>query len=123
MAFSIPINEIIPIVNQLLEKGYVERPMIGIAGASVIDIPTHARNYYDIPIDLDYGVYITNLTEGGSAKSSGLQEGDVILSVNGESIASFKEFRKILYSLKSGDTITIEYLRNSETASLKITLQ
>lgn len=123
MAFSIPINEVIPIVTQLLEKGTVERPMIGIAGASVVDIPIYARSYYDIPIDLEYGVYITSLTEGGSALEAGLEPGDIILGLNEEEVTSFKEFRKILYSLESGDIITITYLRNAKEYTAEITLQ
>lgn len=123
MAFSIPINEVVPIVEQLLQQGKVTRPMIGIGATSIKDIPTYARSYYGISLNLDYGVFVSSVTEGGAAKIAGLKDGDIILELNGTRIENLKEFRKLLYSLQPGDSITIKYQRGDSISEVEAVLQ
>ena len=118
MGFAIPSNTVQEIISELIKKGYVARPMLGI---TVLDKQTveQARqrwNYGD-------GVLIYEVTLGSSAYSAGLQRGDLILSVNGEKVSSVSELRNKIMTKKIGDKIKIKYSRGGRENTVEIVLQ
>ncbi|MDO4541850.1 MAG: trypsin-like peptidase domain-containing protein, partial [Bacillota bacterium] len=118
MGFAIPINDALPIVNELMTNGYVSgRPMIGIGGQ---DIDETTAAYNRVPT----GVYITYIDENGAAANSGLQEGDIITSINGVEIASISQLNAEKNNHAPGDTVELTYYRMStgNTDTVKVTL-
>ena len=73
------------------------------------------------------GVEVLGVTPGGAAQESGLRAGDVITSINGESLTADngeKATERLLDFMKGveeGDELDVEYLRNGKTASVTIT--
>lgn len=122
MGFSIPISDAIPIINQIEQNGKVNYPTIGISGKSVTEILQHQKSYFGIS-DVEEGVYIEQVVQGGAAMEAGLKAGDVIVSFNDTAVSSFKGFRRQLYFNQPGDTIKIGYIRGGELHEVEVTLQ
>ena len=118
MGFSIPINTVQTVINEIIEKGYVARPYLGV---SVFDPTTAAR--YGYQLNIDKGVYIFRLTLDGPCGKAGFQRGDIILEINGEEINSVSELRGKIASYQVGDKITIVYDRNDTKRKAEVTLE
>lgn len=123
MGFAIPINEIIPIIQQLKENGKVIRPVIGISAVSLDELAVYQKSYYGIRLDLNTGLYVMSVMDGSPAEISGIKEGDVITAFDSVNITSFKEFRKLLYSKNVGDIVSISYERAGKSTTVDVVLQ
>lgn len=115
MGFSIPINEVLPIVEELITNKKIARPYIGIAGVSITE--TEAKRY-----GLVKGVYVQQVDIKSPAELGGLRQGDVIVEVNSTQVASVAEINVIKNKLKIGDKIKIKIYRDKEYKELTITL-
>ena len=73
MGFAIPINTVKTIVNELMEKGYVARPYLGV---TIFDKPTAAR--YGYQLSIEKGVYVFQVAIDSPAGRAGFQRGDII---------------------------------------------
>ena len=72
LGFAIPSKDFLPIVNEIIETGKVERPYIGIGMTSLADVP---RNYLqDLPNEVTAGVIVANIDETSAAAKAGLKE-------------------------------------------------
>ncbi|MGN0949650.1 MAG: S1C family serine protease [Mitsuokella sp.] len=118
MGFAIPSNTVQSIINEIMEKGYVAHPYLGI---TVFDPETAARFGYSL--DIDKGVYIFKLVLGGPSDKAGLQRGDIILKVDGEEVNSVSELRSKVAAHKVGDTVTLTIDRNNHERTVDVTLQ
>ncbi|MBR5913209.1 MAG: trypsin-like peptidase domain-containing protein [Selenomonadaceae bacterium] len=118
MAFAIPINTVKNVVDELVDKGYVARPYLGV---KLFDKPTAAR--YGYSLSIDKGVYIFQVELGSSADRAGLQRDDVILSIDGRDVNSVSEARAAINTHKVGDTIKITYVRDRTTHTVEVVLQ
>lgn len=118
MGFSIPINTVQTIVNELIEKGYVARPYLGV---SVFDPDTAAR--YGYQLNIDKGVYIFRLTLDGPCGKTGFQRGDIILEINGEEVNSVADLRNKIASYKVGDKVAVTYERNGTKNKAEVVLE
>lgn len=123
MGFAIPINEVAPIIEQLKANGKVIRPLLGITGVSVDTLTTSQKSYYGIQLDLDNGIMVVDVSPGSPASKAGLKPQDVIISFDGKSITSFKQFRRLIYGKNVGDTVEIIYVRESQTLTTTATLE
>lgn len=112
LGFAIPIDEAIPIVQNLIQYGYViGRPSIGI---SAQDVTSLISLYYRLP----QGVYVIDVTSGSGADDAGIIPGDVIIGIEGESITSMSELNNIKNKYKVGDTITLTIYRSADGVPL-----
>lgn len=72
------------------------------------------------------GVKIAGISPGGPADGAGLEAGDIIVSLNGESVAedsrrgSFDALRDQMDEVEPGDTVTVEYLRDGNRKSVDV---
>lgn len=123
MGFSIPINEVVPIIKQIEETGKVQYPVIGISGVSVSEMNPFLKNYYKVPSDVNAGVFIAELTQNGPARKADIKEGDILTHINDKAISSYREFRRELYAHKVGDTVKLTINRNGEIHEVEVTLQ
>ena len=118
MGFAIPINTVQTIIDELMEKGYVARPYLGV---TIFDKQTAARYGYQLTIDK--GVYVFQIYVGGPADRAGLQRGDVILSIEGKAVNSVAEVRTEIMAKKIGDTIKVTYDRDGKENTAEVVLQ
>ncbi|MGM9925367.1 MAG: S1C family serine protease [Bacillus sp. (in: firmicutes)] len=121
LGFAIPSNEAVPIINEIIEKGKVERVYLGVGLAGLDEIP----GYYlqNLPQNVEEGVMITSVNQNSAAGKAGLQVQDVIVSINGHKVSNSVEFRKYLYTnLKVGDKATLKLYRQGEMKTVEVTL-
>ena len=118
MGFSIPSNTVQAIIKELMEKGYVARPYLGV---TIFDPNTAAR--YGYQLNIDKGVYIFRLTLGGPADKAGLQRGDIILKIDDKEVNSVSELRQQVGDHKVGDSVKITFDRNGSTHTADIVLE
>jgi len=117
LGFAIPINEAIPVIESIIEHGYVKgRPIVGITGIDVTEQIARANN---LPI----GVYVNEVTAGGAAELGGVKVGDVILKFDGKEVKSIDDVNEIKDKHSVGDKIDIVVSRNGAKVNLTITLQ
>lgn len=108
LSFAIQINDALEIAQQLIQTGTVEKPMLGIKGATAQQIG---------------GVYIGEIIEGGAAQEAGIQVGDIITKVDDIRTSTMEDLSSYIQSKNIGDTITIILIRNGEQLSLTATLK
>jgi serine protease Do len=121
LGFAIPSNDLIPIVNQLIENGKVERPYLGIGLADLSEVP---QLYWEnLPENVKEGVMITAVEPNSAAANGGLRAQDVIVSMNGNKIANASDLRKFLYSdVKIGDEVKVEVYRDGKLTAVTVKL-
>lgn len=115
MGFAIPINDTIDIYKQLIEKGKILRPYIGIGGVELDEV---SARHYDLPT----GIYIKEINSNSPASSSDLKTGDVITAIDGIEVSTMDELNDIKNKKNIGDDITLDVYRNKETKQIKIKL-
>lgn len=116
LGFAIPIDEAIPIINDLMKYGYVTgRPIIGISGE---DINAITALYYRLP----QGVCVRFVTPDSGAEAAGIKAGDIIIGANGQSITTMDELNAIKNNFSAGDTITLTIYRDNVNMDVDIVL-
>lgn len=118
MGFAIPIEEATSYADALIKGEDVSRPYLGISMAEASNV-YNARNY---GVDVMDGVIIAEVTSGSPAGKAGLKVGDVITELNSTKVKDIASLKYQLYKYKSGDTVTIKYMRNNRVGSVKLTL-
>ena len=117
IGFAIPSATVTDIVNQIIEMGYVSgRPSIGFSGEG---ISLFYQRFYRLPS----GMYITDITPGSNAEQVGLQEGDILISVDGTKVYDQSDLDTLLYGYAAGDTVTIIIYRGGYTMQASLTLE
>lgn len=117
IGFAIPSNDVKPIAEELLSKGQIERPYIGV---SMLDLEQVPQNYQEGTLglfgsQLNKGVYIREVASGSPAEKAGLKAEDIIISLKGKEIDTGSELRNILYKdANIGDTVEVKILRNGK---------
>lgn len=118
MGFAIPINTVKEIVAELIDKGYVARPYLGV---TIFDKPTAARYGYQLTIDK--GVYVFQVAIDSPAGRAGFQRGDIILSIDGKEVNSVANVRNEVAAHKIGDKVKVLLDRDGKQETVEVTLE
>ena len=114
IGFAIPINSVRSIVESIIKNGYIVKPYIGV---SVQNVSSESQQ-----LGLPQGAAVRSVTENGPAAEAGLQENDVITTVNGEAITGSNDLVQIVTSKKAGDTLKLSVYRQGQTLELTVTV-
>ena len=123
MGFAIPSNEVVTIVNELVKKGKITRPQLGVRVIALQGIPEGYRSRLKIKSNLKSGIYIASVNKSGSAANAGIKSGDVITKVDGKKVDDVASLHSILYSHKVGDTVNVTVNRNGKDVDMKVKLE
>ena len=116
IGFAIPIDTAKPIIDELIEKGYVSgRPAIGIDGET---LPATYRIYYRLP----QGIYVTRVYRNSDAAAKGISEGDIITAINGVSVTTMEQLNRVKNQFTAGQTITLTIYRGGVSSDVEIIL-
>src|SRR5437899_2866979 len=117
IAFSIPATTVKNVVAQLKDKGTVSRGWIGVQIQPVTS---------DIADSLGMkkaeGALVAEPQANGPAAKAGIQSGDVITSVNGESVKDARELARPIGGLAPGATVTRNVLHKGQDKVINLTL-
>lgn len=116
IGFAIPIDDVIPIIEELERNGEITRAYLGIEAYSLNDI---AKVEWDrslhLPDSVEGGIYIRSVEPMSPADKGGLKDYDVIVKLDDQPIENIVDLRKHLYSEKKvGEDLTITYYRDGE---------
>ena len=125
VGFSIPINDVRGLINQVLKTGKFARPYLGIR---YIPLTADIANSYDLKVQS--GAYIApavdaaapSVLAGGPADSAGLQERDIITEIDGNKIDQTHSLTSLLDQHQPGDKVDITFVRGTDTQHVKATL-
>lgn len=117
LGFAIPVNTAQAVANQIIEKGYFSRPFMGISFQAIT--PDIASAYH---LPADWGIYVQKVMDGSPAKTAGLQQGDIIVSLNDVKMDETHSYLNTLYTYKPGDTVSLGIIRDDKQMTLSITL-
>lgn len=118
IAFAIPINNVLDIINDLKTYGYVTGKIE--LGMQLADITSKETAFY-------YGVnqigcYVLSVTKGSNAEAAGFRTGDIITKVDGKEVTSTDEVSKALEKYDVGDQVKFTVYRSGKTSDLTLTL-
>lgn len=115
--FAIPTSIMTKIVSDLKEFGAVQRAVLGIVGGTVTAELNEQENLGTVD-----GVYVSDVTEDGAAKSAGIEKGDVIIKFNGKPIKTMAELQETLAKTVPGTKVNVTVLRDKKEKDFDVTL-
>lgn len=119
--FAVPVDIVKKIVNDIINYGEVQKAFIG---AGVTDLTADIANNLDLNVNnTDYdGVVINYIQRGGAADKAGLEESDILLQIDDNSINSRSDFEEVISYYSPGDIVTLVFVRDGKRLEERITL-
>ena len=116
LGFAIPIDDVLDLVTQLIETGYIGgKAQLGV---TVQTMDATFASYYNVP----EGAYIREVNEGSCAEKAGIHVGDIITKANGKDVRSKEDLISILKECTANETISVTIYRSGKTSSVRVTL-
>ena len=110
LGFAIPIDEVLPIVNQILDGQQ----------------PTPARHAVTVSAvqgdALTQGAQVQSVESGGAADKAGLEKGDVVTKVDNQAIDGSESLVATIRGHRPDDKVTLTYVRDGKTSTTTATL-
>jgi len=116
MGYAISISTALPVIEELVTKGYVTRPYLGVQLYTVDQL---AIKEFDLKIDK--GVLIVDASAGSPAANAGLKTGDVIVSIGGKDVTTVEELTTVLHSAIIGQPLEVKYWRGGTESTITVT--
>lgn len=132
IGFAIPVDTVKRVLPQLLAKGYVTRPWLGISGQSIDDEDAASLGLSS------GGILVADVFRGSPAERAGLmgalrnvrlgniivaEGGDLITAVDGKTVKSMDDLNDVIEGYEAGRTVTLRVLRGSKTVFVKVRLE
>jgi serine protease Do len=108
MGWAISTKVAMPIIEELINRGYVARPYLGITYRDT----TPAK-----------GIFIVQVISGSPAQEAGLKSEDIIVGFNGKEITNTDDLRQAITSCKVGQTVEIIFWRGNTQNTTYATLK
>jgi 2-alkenal reductase len=118
LGFSIPSRTVSDITSQLISKGYIDRPYLGVRWQMITPEIAQANN-----LPMQWGIYIQQVEANTSATQAGLKRGDIITAIGSDQINGDSPFFNVLNRHAVGETTTLTIWRAGQTQTLNLTLQ
>jgi S1-C subfamily serine protease len=117
LCFAIGINTAKFVAGRLLRDGRIRRSYIGVE-AQTVPLLRRVVRFYDLPSES--GVIVASVTNGSPAQNAGLREGDVILAMDGKTVAGVDDLHRLLTDARVGASSALTVLRHTEKLELKV---
>ena len=117
IGFAIPANMARSVMDQLVKSGKVTRAYLGIVPQDVT--PAIARAFGEKEMR---GALVGDVSAGSPAEKAGLQKGDIILSVNGKSVADSNDLRMTISMMAPDSSVNLKVFRNGAEREMAVKL-
>jgi 2-alkenal reductase len=117
LGFAIPSNTVRMVVEQLIAKGRVSRPLLGISHQ---EVTPRLAAYYNLAVN--HGVLVLQVDPATPAGQAGLKVGDVIVAISGDPIDPENPFINVLMRHQVGEAVTLSVNRFGRELALEVTL-
>ncbi|MEN9203603.1 MAG: HhoA/HhoB/HtrA family serine endopeptidase [Thermostichus sp. DG_1_6_bins_120] len=122
LGFAIPIETAQRVANQLITRGRVDHPYLGIRMLTLTPELKERLNQDPnsrILVTVDQGVLIGEVIQGSPAERAGLRSGDVILSVNGRTVTTADQVQQEVERTEVGSTLELEIERGGRRQRIR----
>lgn len=117
MGYAISINVATPVIQALINEGYVVRPWLGV-GLQTVNQTIAFLNR----LSVNRGVMVTQVAQGSPADRAGLIKDDVIVGIDSKEISTAQELMQAIHSAKVGQTIGITFWRGDSKKTTEAVL-
>ena len=117
-SFAVPVTLVKKVVGDLVEYGKVQRALLNI---QIADVNAQVAEQFDL--DVLRGVYVSNVINGGAADRAGIEQGDVIVAIDGKSVNNVAQLQESVAIKRPGDKITVEFIRDGRNKQVEATLR
>ena len=118
-SFAIPSSIVTKIITDLKQYGAVQRAILGIAFSELTPQLAKEKNISAV----NAGLYVGKVEERSAAMEAGLQEGDVIIEINGVETHTSGQLQEQMSKYRPGDKITISFIRDNKKQTVNATLR
>jgi serine protease Do len=108
MGYAISINNAVPVIKELIQKGYIVRPSLGL---TLYTVDQYVLFRYRLAVNK--GAFVTQVDAGSPADKAGIKPGDVITGFNDKEITTAEELNQAIYSSQIGQQVKVSYWRGS----------
>lgn len=121
LGFAIPINTAQRIGKELIANGKVDHPYLGIQMVTLTpELKERIEDRLGLNVTSDRGVLLIDVVPSSPAAAAGLREGDVIQSINNQSVANIEEVQKLVENSKIGIPLQLQIQRNGQTQQVAV---
>ncbi|BAY18364.1 peptidase S1 and S6 chymotrypsin/Hap [Anabaenopsis circularis NIES-21] len=123
LGFAIPINTVQKIAQELITKGRVDHPYLGVQMVTLTpEIKERINQRFGDRINLttDKGVLLVSIVPRSPAAAAGLRPGDVIQKINNQSVTKVEEVQRLLESSQIGNPLPVQVERNGQTTQITV---
>lgn len=117
LSFAIPIDVAMNVAEQLKGRGFVERGWLGVI---IQEVNRDLAESFGLPKPA--GALVAKVMADSPAGASGLREGDVILSFNGQDVELSSDLPPLVGRIKPGESAEVEIMRNGRRETLDVTI-
>jgi len=117
IGFAIPINLARNVMGQIIDHGKVTRGYLGVVIQPITPVMSKALNLNKLE-----GALVGDVSAKGPAKDAGVQRGDVILAINGNTVTDSNELRNTISMMQPGQTVKLTINRNGSTKDIDVKL-
>ena len=122
--FAIPTTIMTKVVEDLKKYGTVQRAVLGIMGANVLDWKDKQKEEgKELDLGTNEGIYVSKVESNSAGEAAGLKGGDVIVAVDGKKVTKMSELQELMAGKRPGDKLTITYLHNKKKENKTVTLK
>jgi S1-C subfamily serine protease len=115
---ALPVKAVDRVLDELLERGHVRRPFIGVA---VQPVALSASLVKQHGLGDDSGLLIVSIADSSPAEKAGILLGDLLLEANGQPLARPDDLLDALSSVSTGGTVSLKVLRAGTVKSISVT--
>ena len=116
-SFAVPVTLVKKVMDDLLEFGVVQRGLLGI---NIMDVSKVSKREN---LDVVNGVYVSTVNSNTAAEEAGLEDGDIIVSINDKDVLNVSELQELVARNRPGDDIKVTFLRDGKKHSVVATLR
>jgi serine protease Do len=121
LGFAIPINRAQQIAEQLIATGKVEHAYLGIQMAQITpELKQALKQEEGLTVEGDKGILIVRVMPNSPADRAGLRAGDVIQTVNGQTVTTPDQIQNAVEKTTVGNALPLTIQRNGETSNLDV---
>jgi Do/DeqQ family serine protease len=117
IGFAIPVNTAKEALDDLISKGRISRPWVGVSAQA---ITPDIASYFKLP-DL-HGVVIIDIEAGSPAARAKLQAKDIVRKIDDQPIQGMDDFTGAIKGHQVGDQVRLEVIRNGQTMEIAVEL-
>jgi serine protease Do len=118
IGFAVPVNLARTVMDEILKNGKVTRAYLGIVPQDVS--PAIAKAF---GVNETTGALVGDVSANSPAQKSGLQNGDIILELNGKPVSDANQLRMSISMMSPGTEVHLKVLRNGASRDFTVTLE